>query len=218
MPHPFARRRPERPFRARLKRDHDHVGIDHRGKRFHLPRSADSSLDHRVPVRGLEPAERERDPDLVVQIAFGRQDVRIPSAQKDSQELLGGGLAGAARYPDDGSEKGLPMPGGDGLKGRQRVLDHELGKGDYRIRVGDQCGGGPGLEGRRQVVVAVPAVSLERDKRLALRQPSGVDGKSGGRASRAPRPSAAGPSREKLWIERRHQVLKAFTPINSLTT
>ena len=69
-----------------------------------------ADLDHRVAMRGVEPMQRERHADVIVEIAAGRE--RGAAALENGRgHLLDRGLAVAAGDADDGHRK-LRAPGG----------------------------------------------------------------------------------------------------------
>jgi hypothetical protein len=54
-------------------------------------------LDDRKPVhRGIEPRERQRHAEVVVEIALGRQHAAGRAAEQQRQQVLGRGLARTA--------------------------------------------------------------------------------------------------------------------------
>ena len=205
--------------RPRCERDQDKVGIDHRSERAHLARGADPRLDDREAVTGrIQAAERERDTDVVVEVALSRKHAASLPPEQEREELLRRRLARAAGDPDEGPAKGLPLLAGDRLQGCKGVGHHEL----------RQCDAGnlPGYDGRgragplrvAQEIVAVAPCGLERNERLARRGPARVHREPDGRRGGAARPASPGPQGKDVWIEGRHQFLRAFTPISSRTT
>ena len=71
-----------------------------------------ADLDHRVAVRGVEPVQRERHADVIVEIA-ARRERRARALEDGRGHFLDRGLAVAAGDADDGHRK-LRAPGGGG--------------------------------------------------------------------------------------------------------
>ena len=65
------------------------------GERGDLARVIRAHLDHGMPVRGLEPQQRQRHADVVVEVAAGRER-RARAGEDRRQQFLGGRLAVAA--------------------------------------------------------------------------------------------------------------------------
>src|SRR5256885_13191735 len=117
------------------------------GKRGGFPRMIDPQLDHRCTVVPVQSQQRQRQADVVVEIALGRERARLAEmlAQDRRDHFLHRGLAVGAddRYQRD-VEAHAPMRG-EPSERETRVFDDEkrkLSLGGIGI-LDDRCGGSP---------------------------------------------------------------------------
>ena len=76
---------------------------------------------------GSSRVQRQRHPEVVVEIALGREHAGR-AAEQHRNEILGRGLARAARDADDRPGERPAMLARNRLEGRQRIRHHQLGQ------------------------------------------------------------------------------------------
>ena len=102
---------------ARIRHERDRRPGE-RGERRDLARMIRAHLDHRIAVPGLEPQERQRHADVIVQVAARRQR-RSGNGEDCGKQFLGRRLAIAAA---DAEDEGLALTAPGAREGRQRGL------------------------------------------------------------------------------------------------
>ena len=164
-----------------------------------LARVVHAELDCADAVRLAQAEQRERHADVVVEIADGRQHLRIPGgrAQDRGEHFLGGGLA--VRAGDRDQRHGeAPAPRARQVAERAaRVLRDQHGhrqrgaRGEERGV--DQRGRRAARRGGREERVAVESFAAQRDEQLAARHVARVGGHAGEpRVADRPRADHAG--------------------------
>jgi len=153
---------------------------------------------------GVETGERERNAEVVVEVALGGEDLAGRGGEEEREQLLGRGLAGAAGDADDRAGKGAAMGGGDLLESAQRVVDDELGQLERGVGRGDEGGGRAGRLRGGKKTMAVARGGAEGDKDVAGLERTRVDAEAGERARGLSRPSAGRGAGEKLGGEDGH--------------
>ena len=165
--------------------------------------------------RWIQSRQRERNPEVIVEIALRREDrVRrgggrwitsaIGRAEEQRQQILRRGFARAAGNADHRSGESAAVFPRDGLKRHQRIGNDQLWQRERWIRHRDERGARARVLRRGQKIVAVTLAGLERDEDLARPQLSRVDGETRERRDRLGCPTAAGPLRKKSWREGGH--------------
>ena len=149
------------------ERDKAVLGFDHVGQRLHLARTADARLDDRGQMDPrVEPRQRERHADVVVQVALGRQH-RGCAAEQQTEQILGRGLARAARDAHNRAVKFPPVLARNALQRPERIRHDKLRQSHGLAFPADQrCGRAAGLR-LAEKVVPVALARLQRDKNLA---------------------------------------------------
>ncbi len=142
--------------------------------------------DRRLMLRS-QAKERERQPDLVVEVALGLED-RAERRERRGQQLLGAGLADRAGDPDHRSRRECrPVAGRERSEGRERVADDQSGKiGDGIGNDGsprDDRGHCPRACGGGQEGMSVEVLTPKRDEEIARSETAGI----GADARRSPR-------------------------------
>ena len=138
-------------------RDQRDRGPRERGERGDLARVIRAHLDHRMAVRGLEPQQRQRHADVVVEVAAGGER-RSRAGEDRRQHLLGGRLAVAAADAEHECVAACAPGGGERGERRLGVRDGDLGQG----AVGgsrDHGARGPARGRGRDECVAVEALA-----------------------------------------------------------
>ena len=195
------------------------IRLDHGRERRHFSGGADPRLDYGAVVHcGIEPGERERHAEVVVQVALGGEHAAGFAAQQQGQQILGRGLARAAGNAHDGAGEGPAVGPRDDLQRRERIGHHQLRQGQARLRRGDNRGGGAGGLGRGQKSVAVALRGPDRDKYLPGAELPAVHREPGQRRNRGRRPAPAGPFRQFTGRKSTHPDLIALMPMSSRTT
>ena len=151
-----------------------------------------------------EPQQRQREPDLVVHVAFGPQGP--PGRTQDrGGRLLGRGLGDAARDADDewrepatpargdGSERGLPIG---------HAHDRDVAQGCGILHgAGHEHGRGASLDRLGNVVVTVGALAGKRDEQVARCDEARIHGATADRSGGAGQESSAGEAEEVVGRE-----------------
>ena len=136
---------------------------------------------------GTEPQDRQRQPDLVVQVALVAER-RHRGAEDRRDRFLRGGLGDRARDPDDQRIEAGPPRACDRLQGAKRVVDQH----DRRVatgevagsgRTGDEHAGRACRDGRPHELVAVGALARQGDEQVAGLDDPGVDGSAADRSA-----------------------------------
>lgn len=194
------------------ERDDGDVGLDHRGERGHLAGSADAGFDHgKAVARGIEPRERERHAQVIVEVAFGGKDVARIGGKEEGQQVFGGRLAGAAGDADHGTAESAAVFARDRLEGGERVGDDELGEpGEGGIAGGrrHESGGRAGSAGGGEVIVAIALRGAQGDEDLAGAERARVGAETGQKDAirRKKGPAGGGPGGELRGGEHGRQV------------
>ena len=129
-------------------RDHDDMRAGDRAERRHLAEPAHPHLRDEHPRVGLEAADGQRQPDLVVEAALGPDRRRVRRAQR-AEDVLRRRLAGRA---DDGDDLRVALRADERGERRERRL---LIVGDERRRAA------------RARLVDVLHARVERDEEIA---------------------------------------------------
>ncbi|CAM5196482.1 hypothetical protein CDEN61S_04220 [Castellaniella denitrificans] len=148
------------------------------GQHGDLARMVHAQFQHGGAVRRAQAQHRQRQADVVVEVAARRQAsvLAAPGRQDRGDHFLGRGLAVAAGHCDDRHAELAPPGRGRAPQGQAGVAQHDLGQAGAGHRPGDDGRARPGPGGRVQVVVAVEAFALERQEQRAGRQRAGVGG------------------------------------------
>jgi hypothetical protein len=139
--------------------------------------AASDELDDAVLVAPVRAQKRQRNAQLVVEGLRRGGGLR---SQEQPEHLLGGGLAVAARDPDDRQAEAAPVGGGEVGERAARVGDAHHGVphhpvGVDGVRAVGQRRHGSGRERLAQEVMAVHLVAAEGDKELSAAHPARVD-------------------------------------------
>jgi hypothetical protein len=137
-------------------------------QRVDLPGVVHAELDHQRLVARLEPEDRQREPDVVVQVPRRAPHAPARGLEHARAQLLGGGLAVRAGDRDDGPRELRAPCTRQGSERRHGVADHDRGQLELRVRCArDQRGRCTARGGLGHEVVAVERLALHRDEERA---------------------------------------------------
>ena len=167
------------------RRDHRDVGPRDLGQVRDLAHAAHRQLAHHRLGVGLDPAQRERQADLGVEVGVAR-DGPQPPAQDGAQDVLGRRLPGRAGHADHPRARAPAHLGRDLAEGDQRVGhdDAALAGGGFTGRAGHEHGRGPGGQRVGGEPGAVGARPRQGDEQVARGDRARVDRDSGDRDGR----------------------------------
>ncbi len=157
-------------------RDHADVRLGDARQLADLPGAAHGHLDHRDFRRALDLEQRERHPDLVVQVRGGGHGAGHRREQRP-EDVLCGGLAGAAGDADHLDAGPAADGGGQALQRREAVVDDDARRGGRQSRRGtaaDDHGRSASRQCLRGVLVAVEALALQPDEEVSRLQVAAV--------------------------------------------
>ena len=152
--------------------DDANLGRGHPGQGCDFARVIHAHLDHAKFVSVIEPNERQRHADVIVEIALGRLGAEL-GAQHRGDQFLGAGLAAAAGHADRPQGQEAAIGRRKPLQGLECV--RHFHKTETRGQIGDErigderCHCATILHGTDEGV-AIKPVALQGDETIARRQ------------------------------------------------
>ena len=151
---------------------HPHVGLGDVHQHPDLAGVVHAQFHHRDVGCGAQLDERDRQAQVVVQVA-AVLDHAVSRAEHGGDGVLGGGLAGAAGDRHDAGPRGAPHRPGQVLQRLQRVGDlddHRIGaRRDVHRPLNDDTGGAAGDRRRHEVVTVARRRRWRRTARPGAR-------------------------------------------------
>jgi hypothetical protein len=135
-------------------------------------------LDHRRTVRGIQAEQRERQADVVVQVAARRQHGIAELRLEDGcDHFLGCRLAIRAGNGDHRQREAGAPGGGEAAQPEAGVIDDDGGSAGRQFGgIGDHEGGGAAFPGLGKKIVGIETFTAERDEQLAGADGPGIGG------------------------------------------
>ena len=137
-------------------------------------------LDDGSLMLRLEFQQHQRQTKMIVEVAFRLQHAEA-GGEHVGDGFFGGGLAGGSGHADQRLAPQAADRGAQGLQSDQRVVDRQQ-PGLYRIArqlvLADDCGHGALLQRLLHEIVAIHALALHREEKLAGLNGARIDGVS----------------------------------------
>ena len=185
-------------------RPHPQIGLGDVHEAANLSGTAHSKLHHRHLRPRAQLQQRQRQPDVVVQVAPIPKHP-VPPREQRRRQLLGRGLPDAAGHRDHPGPRGPPDVAGQGLQRAQGVIDDNP-RPRRRSQGGRIADEGPRRappQGLGHEAVPVEAGAADGDEQVPRGERAGIDGDAGGAGLPRPGdpPAADGPGQ----IAQRHR-------------
>ena len=190
--------------------DDAHLGRGDLAQVGDVPDAAGAHLGHQEPGVGLESGHRERQPDLVVEVAV-RRDGRTGRLQDLSQQVLGRGLAlraGDGRDPQAAGAPAIDLVARDPAQRQQRILGQQARASRVRYGARNHSRHRPGRERGGHEVVSVGVFTREGDEERARLDQAGIDHQTGDHGRSRRRTLFVGAGRD-LGVQQRGHVRNA---------
>ena len=179
--------------------------LHHSGQRRHIAEVRHAHLDDRSLMLRLEPEERERHAELIVEILFGFQ--RVPALREHGRDhFLGRRLADAAGHAEDRDGKAGAVGTRERLERGGRVRHADDRAGLPRRDTLRKAAGRTEVERPADVVVPVHPLAGDGGKERAGRDGAAVDDDAGHRRCPVTREHAAGDGGDVRYTVARHRL------------
>ena len=179
--------------------------LHHGGQRRHVAEVRHAHLDDRGLVLRLEPEERERHAELIVEVLFGFQ--RVPALREHGgNHFLGRRLADAAGHAEDRDGKAGAVGARERLERGGRIRHADDRAGLPRRDALRKAAGRAEVERLANVVVPVHPLAGDGGKERAGRDGAAVDDDAGHKRSPVAREHAAGDGGDVRYAVARHRL------------
>jgi len=149
--------------------------LDDAGQVGDLAGMIHTQLDHGIAMLGAQAKQRQRQADVIVEIAACRQPAVLTRrrGQDGGQHLGDGGLAVAAGNGDDRNVEARPPTGGRRTQCQAGIRHHHLRHVEFQAAIHHQRYGaaGQGLVGE---IMGVEPLALQAEEQAVRRQVAGV--------------------------------------------